>query len=245
MPRPICLIDQPEGIGDIIFIQKIVDRVISDGYEAVLPVVWAYRWLADYIQKPHLTICLVGSLDYRQPDMYLPLANSGFFYPHMSIIVAKYQMMRMNYDRWQDHFTFKRYPEKEKALLDKLGLLGQDFNLISRTIKTPPNQDVLDFGVANGLENVYVSVMEGFTPFDWAVVFEQAANIYMVDGGFTFIAEKLQLRAEHLYLLARNHSEGGVHESLMTLHLFTHPWKLVPVKGADRSGELAKILTKL
>lgn len=159
--------------------------------------------------------------------MVIPFKNSGLYYPHMSVIAAKYQMLRMNYSGWQDHFSFERDHHKEHTLFDRLGLRGKKYNLISRTLGSPPNHREIPFIVDNGLPSVVVYISDEFTPFDWSLVIERATNLFFIDSSFTFIIEKLQLDAEGLYLISRSHNEGGVHESLMTMHMFKKPWKLI------------------
>ena len=232
--RPICLINQPTGLGDICFIQKLVDRVIADGYDVNLPVISEYSWIRYYIQKPHLSFDSIRLPP--NPDQVLPLVDSGKYYPMMSVIAAKYHMLRMNYDNWQDHFTFRRLLSKEQGLVDRLGLRGIRYNLISNKIKSPPNVESIDIGYQgladNGLMNVYVEQIGDYTPFDWARVIEQATNLFFVDSCFTFIIEKLELKAESMHLFSRTHSEGGVHSSLVTQHMFKQPWRLAPPRSS-------------
>lgn len=235
--RPTCRIKQPKGLGDICFIQKLVDRVIGDGYDVELPVVMPYLFLGQYIQKPHLTFLAdLGHGPERPVDMQLPLADAGTYYPHMPVLAAKYQMLRMNYDNWQDHFTFTRYPTREQELMNRLGchelLAKGGYEVVSKSIRTPPESIKVDFELANsGLPVIEVSPDYGYNPFDWSGVFEKATRITIVDSCFTFILEKLNLCAEKLVLVSRSHMEGGVHESLMTLHMFKQPWTLLPPKS--------------
>lgn len=229
--RPICRIEQPFGLGDICFIQKLIDRVIGDGYDVQLPVIRAYSWLGDYIQKDHLHIFPVDihpSLESKLPPapegvFNLPLRNSMAFYPGMPVIASKYHMLRMNYENWQDHFTFKRFREKEESLRKRVCPEGE-FCLVSRMIRSPPESRPIRFPIETSLPIIDVSSIDGFTPFDWASVFEAAREIYIVDSAFTFICEKLRLRAKKMVIVSRAHEQGGVHESLMTLHMFKQPW---------------------
>jgi hypothetical protein len=229
--RPICLIDQPAGLGDICFIQKLIDRVINDGYDVELPVNTAYSWVSNYIRKPHLKIYPERDDEVRKidpPNIFIPLRNSGMFYPHMPIISAKYHMLRMNYLGWQDHFDFARYPEKEEELFSRLQLTGP-YNLVSRRIQSPPKTKSLSVNIPqNGLHTVEIVPVEGFTAFDWSTVIERATHLFFVDSCFTFICEKLNLVAKSMNLISRAHEEGGVHESAMTLHMFRKPWRLFP-----------------
>ena len=48
-----CLIKQPAGIGDILFCQKIVYKLLNDGYEVWWPVDDCAEWIGDYISGPN------------------------------------------------------------------------------------------------------------------------------------------------------------------------------------------------
>ena len=178
MDRPVCLIDQSAGLGDILFIQKIVDRCIADGYHVVFPIVHEYRWVGEYIQKEHLTFIPIDKddrhtrkyLENIDKTMYLPLYRCAECYPHMNVMASKYQMLRMNYYNWQDHLNFKRFYEREQKLVERLGVYGKKYNLICNTLITPPKLQKIDIQVNNGLENIYTFVSDEFTSFDWAAV---------------------------------------------------------------------------
>ena len=238
--RPTLFIDQNAGLGDILFIQKIIDRIINDGYDVLLPVVHEYKFIKDYIKKEHLNISIIDAND-RHTRNYiknitanstLPLHKSYDYYPHMNMMAAKYQMLRMNYDNWQNHFTIIRNYEKENKLVEQLGTRNKKYNLICNTLCTPPDQMQLKMDpVDNGLEKINISIIDEYSPFDWGTVIENATNLYFVDTSFTYIIEKLTLKAENMFLYSRWHNDGGVHSSLQTMDFWSKPWKLYPVKS--------------
>jgi len=49
MKEKVCLVFQPAGLGDILFIQKICRHWLNKGYRVILPVIKQYEWLKDYI----------------------------------------------------------------------------------------------------------------------------------------------------------------------------------------------------
>ena len=54
---PVCVINQPGGLGDIIWIQPIVDHMIDRGYEVIYPVKGVYyEMLKRSLEKPGLEI---------------------------------------------------------------------------------------------------------------------------------------------------------------------------------------------
>ena len=51
----ICLINQPAGLGDIFYTQRIGQHFRSLGYEIVWPVIKAYDWLSNYMTSEGLS----------------------------------------------------------------------------------------------------------------------------------------------------------------------------------------------
>jgi hypothetical protein len=49
MKDKICLIRQPAGLGDILFSQKIIRKLMEQGYKIVWPVKAEFLWLKQYI----------------------------------------------------------------------------------------------------------------------------------------------------------------------------------------------------
>ena len=225
--RHICLIEQTHGIGDLLFVQKLIDKVLSDGWEVVIPVIPEYRFLQQYIKKENLRIYNMWTLPFMCVEYTLPLQDSGTYYPNMHQLLAKYEMLRMNYDNWQDHIVFERFPEKEQSLMYRLHLENKKYNLIVNTFQSPQDPKTINIEVNNGIENINIFVSTEYTPFDWCGIIENATNLYFVDTCFTFIAEKLNLKAENMYLYSRTHGKGGVHSSTNTIHLFKKPWQLI------------------
>jgi hypothetical protein len=212
----ICLINQPAGLGDIFFLQKFVDKKISEGFEVIFPTLPSLIYVRDYIKK--------DGLRFFSTDEDFP--HKGFmghndivknenleYYPfHIadrrisgSCMEAKYTLVGEDYAGWQDHFSWTRNLEKENELYyNILGLTdGKDYSLVSNVWGTPPTNNFREVPTSGKYKIVQVKMLDGFTPFDWSKVIENAKEISIVDTSFNYLIEKLNLKSENLYLTSR------------------------------------------
>ena len=58
-----CLIRQPAGLGDIVFLQKIAKKLVKKGYEVHWPVIQPYEYVQDYMPYYNWHV-----LPYDHPD---------------------------------------------------------------------------------------------------------------------------------------------------------------------------------
>ena len=52
--KKVCLINQPAGIGDVFFTQKIVDKFLNEGFNVIYPLEPQLMFINDYIKKENL-----------------------------------------------------------------------------------------------------------------------------------------------------------------------------------------------
>lgn len=207
MPK---LILQRFGIGDCIFsmsaIRKLNDKIIW-------PVMSHY---VDDLNRAYPDIFFIDSklvnIDYNRKDQYniidltvIPLAWQDS--PVKDCMKNKYQFFGFDWTQWKMHAYYHRDKLKEVALFKHLGLEpGEEYNLISETFQC-------DFGgskkiqVNNGLKNVYVRQIPGYSLFDWSTVFEEATNIHVVSSSNIYIMELLKLKAKDIKIYRREPKE--------------------------------------
>lgn len=216
-------VDQPAGIGDIIFIQKIIYNLLAGGDTVHLPVIRQYEWLAHYIKLDGL---FIGHSPWESAQI-IPLASSGNFYPGMSVMAAKYEMMHMDYTNWQHYVHLHRNHSKERELEKRLGVFGRSgYRVVSTNIQSPPDTKSIDIEIRP--DDVVIRPIDGFTAFDWSSVISHAGSISIVDSCWTWLIDIIDVQATEFNLYSRNHGKPGVHTSLSTLHMFRRPWKVVP-----------------
>jgi len=228
-----CLIYQPCGLGDIFFIQKICKFWSEKGYKIILPVIHEYYWLNDYItdvnfiswddkvrKLTHLDP-LPDHVNFPYKERYNPHHDSYFsddfvfinlFKSSGGLIMkSKYSDLGIDYTDWSNYFTFKRNTKKENDLYDLLGLNeGDEYIFINRNYMMRPSvvpytkisNSPSDY---NNLKLIELSIMDGFTIFDWLKVIENAKEIHMIETSLNYILEtkQVKLKTDKLNLYSR------------------------------------------
>lgn len=212
----ICLINQPCGLGDILFSQKIVYHYINLGYEVIIPVVDEYIWLKDYIKN--VTFISINNNFYGKEYyngtnkietdnfVYIPLNIADRVFPFNKIMEAKYKMVNIDYTDWSNYLVFERNKEKEDELYyNILGLKDDEkYVLISNNYGTPPNYLKYPIDIKNINDKIiYLDFIQNFNLFDWCKVIENCRNLYTIDSSINFIIEKLNMKAENMFLYTR------------------------------------------
>jgi len=212
----ICLINQPAGLGDIFFLQKFVDLKISEGFEVIYPTIPSLIYVRDYIKKKGLGFFSMNE-DFPYKGMihnreiireenfeYYPFNIADQFIGG-SCMEAKYSFVKQDYSNWQQHFVWERNIEKENTLFyEVLGLKdNEEYCLISNVWGTPPTNNYRDVPTSGRYKEVKIEMIDGFTPFDWSKVIENAKEISIVDTSFNYLIEKLDLKSQNLYLTSR------------------------------------------
>jgi|TARA_R100000030_G_scaffold15064_2_gene9909 hypothetical protein len=207
-----CLIHQPAGIGDVFFLQHLARKYIEFGYQVVWPLREDILWITDYIKD--ISFCsvnddFVGKQYYGQdliiisPDfVYLGVDKTHLWGVKVkSNIVSKYQLANIDYHNWKDGFLFDRNIEKENELYyDVLGLKDDSEYVYVNSYYNTDNL-VLDSFVGKefGYPIVENEILDGFTPFDWIKVWENAREIHTRATSISFIIDKLNIKSEVYY----------------------------------------------
>ena len=226
MPKQDVLIEQPAGLGDILFCQKIAHRLEeSDKYKNIYwPVSDVYKEEAKMIESPANFIS--PSDEYYQDrlqeermlgeDQYfrLPLQRADQLVSNVtSLLTCKYEMIGLDWKDWSDYFSFERNYDKENDLFAHFKLdPDSKYSVLGQTCGSPPNQKVYAID-SDDLEErvIHVDMISGYSAFDWSGIFENATSIHMVDTCFVYIMEKLRLQTNKLHLYSRYHPADFSH----------------------------------
>lgn len=208
-----CLIHHPAGIGDIFYLQTVARKYISMGYDVVWPVRDDLLWLSDYIPDINF-VSENGPFplkeQYWKQDVVLvspQFAYLGITRPHLwnigdnMIMSSKYHVLQMNSDSWREGFTFKRNIDKENDLYyNILGLKDDDKYVYVNSYYNTDNY-VTDMFVGKEFKYPIVEneIYEGFTPFDWIKVFQNAQEIHTRPTSVSFIIDVIDTKAEVYY----------------------------------------------
>jgi|10_taG_2_1085330.scaffolds.fasta_scaffold09193_4 hypothetical protein len=229
-----CLIRQPVGIGDILFCQKIIKLLLKRGYEIWWPVNKEINWIKDYISNvnfcsleddfPLKKYYNLKNNTYIKEDnnIFIPLQSADEYYKNVCMMDAKYKFVGLSYDNWSKYLNFKRNEKKEKQLFNLLNL-PEDFILVNKFFASPPNtQKCKHINLEDKNNVIELREIEGFSLFDWCLVFEKAAEIHTVDTSILYVLETLNI-TNKLYCYSRFDPPNFDNVS----HLFNKPWHYV------------------
>lgn len=206
-------INQPCGLGDIFFCQKIAYLLTENSKNKVIwPINDNLLYIKDYIKNNTNIIFIPLSSDFKfkeyfnefisdalqddSGDIYLPIKNSNFKLsgPNM---MSKYKFINGTIENWKDYFNFERNIEKENNLYYNILNLTDEsiYNVINKQYGTLPNIAIKnEVQSDNSFININIEPLSNISVFDWCKVLENAQNIFTVDTCFMFIIEKLKFK---------------------------------------------------
>ena len=175
-----CLINQPAGLGDILWTQKIAWHFYDKGYQIHWPVNKVYL---DSVKK-HID---------NPWNFFLNINN---FPPHN--VISDYQ----------NYVNLKRDYKKENQLYKLLGLKENDLYVLANyNYGTPPGMYRMEAPIKNkSLKVVEMKIIEGYSIFDWCKVLENATELCITDSALTIIAELFKIKAKTLTMMYRRSS---------------------------------------
>lgn len=209
-----CLIYQPLGLGDIIWILPIIDTIIDDGYTVYYPVNDIYYdMISTYIEKPNL-IWIRENDDfplkeyYKQTNivdtgnnLYLPISYADRYFPNCSTMISKYYLLSIPIGDWRKSFNLNRNKEREEVLIKTYGLFGE-YVLVNKSFGTEhQNRELI---ITSNKKVHYMNVEEDknnkFHLFDWILALENASEIHTVETSLCFLVDKYCLNNNiHMY----------------------------------------------
>ena len=174
------IINQPFGLGDIIFLQGLVEKLRQD-YNVIFPVADEYAWVKDYLERENVQFPKKSEvpINYEDANMregYLPLRFATQvlrgLHPHdyshdYTVMEDKYSLVEENPSIWRN-FTIKRNLKKEQELINHLGLVRDDYVFVNENYgscavgRGSINLDKVEGNVVN------MSIIEGYSyDRDW------------------------------------------------------------------------------
>jgi hypothetical protein len=200
-----CLINQPAGLGDILFIQPIVDNFISQGYIVHFPVLPEYLYIKNYIQKKHLIWYDInkdfpmrehyhnsGGLEYKdENNIYVPLEYSDRYIRSNAANIAKYFYTNTPLDDWRKHLNIKRNLEREKILIDTYNLYGEYILINKQFTGRPYEREIsIETDVRTVVMDWEKDKKNNFILFDWISALENAKEIHSVGTSLCYLVDK-------------------------------------------------------
>ena len=220
-----ALINQPCGLGDILFTIKIGNYFASKGFRVIWPVIPTYECLKNRIKTKGIEFysakenfpfkevflklesqggCNIVDLE---DVKYIPIRKADSFASSQSMFIenaektnmyTKYAMCGLDSSNWQDCFSINRNKEKENELYEKI-CGSKNYHLVNNRYGSPPYWEVFiskKINTPKNLERVDMSLEHGYNIFDWIKIIENASKIDTVATSIPFILDKLDLKCK-------------------------------------------------
>lgn len=206
----ICLIYQPLGLGDIIWVLPIVDTIIESGYTVYYPVGDIYYdMISSYIEKENLVWVkesdnfplkkYYGNFNVVETDdqLYVPLRYADRYFPSCSTMIAKYYLLSVPIGDWRKSFNPKRDPERENRLVETYKLEGE-YLLVNKSFGTDYQNRELN--IISDKKIHYMNIEEdkhnGFHLFDWILALKKSSEVHTVETSLCFLIDKYCLNSK-------------------------------------------------
>lgn len=237
-----CVIRQPAGMGDIFMCLKIAKVYHDMGYNIVWPIYPQYLYLNDYLNIDFKFIStgsefIAKDIFISNPKrivetneyVYLPLEVASHVVGE-PVMDAKYRLVNIDIDDYLDYFSFRRNKDREDNLYhNDLDLLDiSSYRLCNKNYASLPDVRTFDrnFVITNrNLYDVHMTISPYTNLFDWCKAVENCKEFHTVGTSITFIAEKLDLKAEQIFMYRR--PEAQMSNFTVERKLFKKPWNFI------------------
>lgn len=199
------LINQPAGLGDIIFSMSMV-RALSDEYGDVLwPV--QQQWV-EGLRRAYPDIKWIDQrevkIDYERKDNYeylgmwvLPLrfAHEKIKKGAVDFMRAKYEAYNDDWQDWMEDGEFERDENMETALCSRYRAtaLHRPYVIINNTYKSDGSGKApFQIKVDDAIDYVYMEAIPGYSLFDWSKLLLNAKEIHTVGTSLIYILELIE-----------------------------------------------------
>lgn len=215
-----ALILQAFGVGDVIFAMGVAEYFREQGYEVTWPVKPSFvegltraypniKFDSDENYEPSLfnikedkIVDGVRIIPIRWSDMILGKDSKLW-------MRTKYDLYNLDYTKWKESAGYIRSPEKEGQLCHLFDIkIGEPYNLVNQIYRSNYTGAV-PITVNNGLRNVEMRIIHGYSLFDYSLLIEYATNIHVVNSAIFYLLELLNLSAKEVHLYSRKPDEVG------------------------------------
>lgn len=221
-------IRQPGCFGDILLIQKLC-KVLSEQYN-VYHYVYPHMWDIGIDQ-------LETNINFGP---YIKIPDDGLLYdcsaqyegrPPSEQLTCKYEGANMPWEDWATYLKYRRYPEREQYLKEKLGIQdGEPFILANKIYSNNKIHHGVELKIPKDYDGkiIWMSPNLSEKVFDWCWVFENAEQIHTVDTCINYIVETLDVKASTFVCHPRHwNAKSALHR------FFNVPWEWIECEKND------------
>ena len=217
------LINQYQGLGDILFCEPIARHYYNLGQQIIWPVLDDYIWIKEYIDYidflPQSTFPFnYELLTWDSPEFeYLPLRFANPIYRKLAAhdysdqlhcMLDKYRLLHLREELWKT-LKWKRNTFKERELYNLIVGNKQHYNLVN-ALWGNNYEHILINPPAN---SIHVSIVLGFTMLDWALIYENASDIRTVSTSNLYMIEALNIKCPvHIFPRRPGENLDGIRE---------------------------------
>lgn len=199
----IITINQPAGLGDIFFCQKIAHKLIEEkNCDILWPVIKEFSWIGEYIKHPRIKFEILDKS--KKYENVIKLDGAHLRHPG-TVMSAKYNSVNIDFSDWSSHFNFERNKKREEILFyDILKLKdNEEYTFVNQYFASPPNQIKVPVKIISDKKIINFEIMSNDNIFDWCKVLEEASEIHTIQTALQYVCEKLDLKAKEMYIYQR------------------------------------------
>lgn len=228
--QKVCLIHQPQGIGDILFIQKIVKKYCQDGFNVICPVKNEHKIVRNCVTTESARYPLISgkstlleNFEFARDYIFLISACETHFGDSLfarPLDAGDFVFLGLGP-------SYKRFPD-DGVMQSKYRLAGidpsdwQDFVTINRNSKSENSllkllgldkdrkYTLINEYSSNGRleikdpgDAIYMRQIKGYTLFDWIPVLEGCSRLVTVDTSLVLLAEVFLKKHVPAYLISK------------------------------------------
>ena len=224
-----CLIHQQQGIGDLIFIQKIIGKYVENDFNVICPIKIEHRVIKDHFstERVHYPLIsaestLVERFPFDQDHVRLVsecetnFADSRFARPYEAgdfVFLALGPAYRQLPDGLMlskyrlaglDYSDWPDYVRTKRNFAAEAALwdhLGLKRNAKYTLVNEFSSNGRLEIQVPGNV--VYMRKIEGYTLFDWISVLQRCSRLITVDTALVWVAEVFLKKPVPVHLLSK------------------------------------------
>ena len=197
--KPEIFINQPAGIGDIMFLEPIF-RMLSKTHTVTVPIVDSFKWIEKHISYVNFVPyrCQFDNYDQEFTDKYLPLRFASPIYrkydlhdfsDYENCMLDKYRVLDLPEEMWMDMELIRDYSNENK-LFEFLGS-PKSFILVNENSRVGD----IRINIESNMRIIYMRPIEGFTLVDWCVMMERANENHHVSTSTFYLLNMLDVDA--------------------------------------------------
>jgi hypothetical protein len=209
----ICIVNQPQGLGDILYVQKIVKHFFDLGYKIIFPIIKNYMFCNTYLGNDKIQYLIntgiflleknykfdFGSKDFIFTDnfVYLPLSMAAKHPGYRNlygIMGSKYRILNIDSSDYNSYIKINRNSKKEKYLYDALNLKGS-YIVVNKIFSNPSvgGFKTANFEIHTNKKVVPFNIIDGYSIFDWCQILENAEEIHTVETSLIYLLDSIDI----------------------------------------------------